>query len=236
MDELSNIVWTALATASSGGLLALLGIWIGSRSEYKKWLREQKHSTYVAYLVALQSVTASAYLPTEWTGSKKTDYELDELRMEAYTKLLIVASPEVANAAIDLLNEVKTSRTALKKLLSDASESILDPDFHATLEQAIRNLIVDAELDEEKATATVSDVTIKATVHEVNTLVLRGFSVVMAKQGILTQAMRRDLKLKELTSIGTTDHLYAELAGMPGARRLAAEQEALRTSEAQSNE
>lgn len=204
-----SILLTAAATAVAGGLAALLGIWIGSRNEYKKWLRERKHETYIQFLVETQPLSAEAFLPTVITGQEDNRWELDRIRSTAYAKLMVVASSEVADAAIDLYNDLKSSRSLVEELFKKS------PEIQKRFEQAIRKAVESQSgLTPEVRKQILGKLLepLSQSVLESNQKTISdGFALIHKKHQRLTQLMRADLKMPQLSVFGSAEEIWSEI-------------------------
>lgn len=190
INPVFSILLTAGASAIAAGVFALLGIWIGSRNEYKKWLRERKHETYIQFLIETQPLSVVAFLPTTVTGVDVDRWELDKVRSAAYAKLMVVASNEVAEAAIDLYNDIKSSHSVVKEFLDEA------PDQLEIIENAITEALSEQDqIPHEAALEKLAAALPEAVAGIATQKILQGFDLIMLKHQLLTQMMRVDLKM-----------------------------------------
>jgi hypothetical protein len=113
---------TLLVGAFGAALLGLLGAWIASKRDHRKWIREQRFSAYVEYLLVAQQI-ASLNGPDDADDHERVDTnQLSDGLQNASATLQLLGPDEVVAAV--LRHSIACNR--YMAVLTEASTSLFE--------------------------------------------------------------------------------------------------------------
>ncbi|MEW1821752.1 hypothetical protein AB0323_13350 [Arthrobacter sp. NPDC080031] len=184
--------WWLLIVPLATFVFALFGSWwgtnLGKITEHEQWLRNQKQTAYQKF-VSLAQVNAQNFYSALEKSKFSDKLEQENLRMQAYWELHVVANKDVAEEAYRYIHEFKAYITLVQEsnVVREVVRQRLDqpepddsPEFITGLGQYLKDKDLKAPHD----------------------IAVKGYELLMMQVHRLVDVMRHDLGLP---SVGTVD-------------------------------